>query len=139
MFEEARLAAAGKDLATAKAKATDYEKLVAPQERAVRNPAAARAGRTDRASAKRRYPAAVKEFELANQRDPRVDLPRRGRRTGAGDATRGAALARKAAQFNEISFNFAYVKGKAAQVRGTGVRAAAVNAHGTFTGSAVRR
>lgn len=119
VFEEARLAVAGKDLATARAKALDYEKLVAPrnapfeirQQHELAGLIALLEGR---------YPAAVKEFDLANQRDPRVIYLAAVAAHGAGDATRGAALARKAAQFNEISFNFAYVKTKAAQVRATG-------------------
>jgi tetratricopeptide (TPR) repeat protein len=119
VFEEARLAAAGKDLATARTKAMDYEKLVAPrnapfeirQQHELAGLIALLEGR---------YPAAVKEFDLANQRDPRVIYLAAVAAHGAGDATRGAALARKAAQFNEISFNFAYVKTKAAQVRATG-------------------
>ncbi len=119
VFEEARLAVARNDLATAKAKAMDYEKLVAPRNA----PFEIRqqhelAGLI--ALLEKRYPAAVKEFDLANQRDPRVVYLAAVAAHGAGDGTRGAALARKAAQFNEISFNFAYVKGKAAQVRATG-------------------
>jgi tetratricopeptide (TPR) repeat protein len=119
VFEEARLAVARNDLATAKAKAMDYEKLVAPRNA----PFEIRqqhelAGLI--ALLEKRYPAAVKAFDLANQRDPRVVYLAAVAAHGAGDGTRGAALARKAAQFNEISFNFAYVKGKAAQVRATG-------------------
>ena len=97
----------------------DYEKLVAPrnapfeirQQHELTGLIALLEGR---------YPAAVKEFDLANQRDPRVIYLAAVAAHGAGDGTRGAELARKAAQFNEISFNFAYVKTKAAQVRATG-------------------
>jgi tetratricopeptide (TPR) repeat protein len=119
VFEEARLAVARHDLATAKAKAMEYEKLVAPRNA----PFEIRqqhelAGLI--ALLEKRYPAAVKEFDLANQRDPRVIYLASVAAHGAGDGTRGTALARKAAQFNEISFNFAYVKGKAAQGRAAG-------------------
>jgi tetratricopeptide (TPR) repeat protein len=118
-FEEARLAVARNDLPAAKARAAEYEKLVTPR----KAPFEIRqqhelAGLI--ALAEKRYPAAVKEFELANQRDPRVIYLAAVAAHGAGDATRGAVLARKAAQFNEISFNFAYVKAKAAQVRAPG-------------------
>ena len=118
VFEEARLAVARNDVATARAKAAEYEKLVTPR----KAPFEIRqhhelAGLI--AMAEKRYPAAVKAFELANQRDPRVIYLAAVAAEGAGDAARGTSLAKKAAQFNEISFNFAYVKGKAARVRGT--------------------
>jgi hypothetical protein len=38
---------------------------------------------------------------------------------GAGSAEKAAALAQKAAHFNELSFNFAYVKKKAERFKGT--------------------
>lgn len=117
-FEEARLAAVRDDLATAKARLMDYQKLVA-----VRNaPFEVRQQHELTgliALGEKQYATALKEFELANQRDPRVVYFAALAAKGAGDATRAAALAAKAAHFNEISFNFAYVKGKAARVSGT--------------------
>ncbi len=117
VFEEARLAVARNDLSTARAKAAEYDKLVAP-----RNAPFEIRQRHELigliALADKQYVAAGKEFALANQRDPRVIYLAAVAAQGAGDAARAAALARKAAEFNEISFNFAYVKGKAARVQG---------------------
>lgn len=117
VFEEARLAAARNDVKTARAKAAEYDKLVAP-----RNAPFEIRQRHELmglvALAEKQHATALKELELANQRDPRVIYLAALAAQGAGDAPRGAALAKKAAQFNEISFNFAYVKAKAAQVSG---------------------
>ena len=118
VFEDGRVAATKNDLATAKDKLAEYEKLVAPrnapfelrQEHEL-------AGMI--ALAEKRYGAAADELKQANQRDPRVLLLQAQAAQGAGDTERASALAQKAAHFNELSFNFAYVKSKASRFRGT--------------------
>lgn len=120
VFEQARVAVERKDLATAKAKAAEYEKLVAPRHA----PFEIRqqhelAGLV--ALAEKRFATALTEFGQANQRDPRVLRLVAVAAEGAGDSARAAAFATKAAQFNEISFNFAYVKNKARHLPGTGL------------------
>ena len=118
VFEDGRVAATTNDLATAKNKLAEYEKLVAPrnapfelrQEHEL-------AGMI--ALAEKRYGAAADELKQANQRDPRVLLLQAQAAQGAGDTERASALAQKAAHFNELSFNFAYVKSKASRFRGT--------------------
>ena len=120
VFEQARVAAERKDLATAKAKAVEYEKLVAPRHA----PFEIRqqhelAGLV--ALAEKRFTTALAEFGQANQRDPRVLRLVAVAAEGVGDSARASAFATKAAQFNEISFNFAYVKNKARRLPGTGL------------------
>jgi hypothetical protein len=115
-FEAGRVAIAKQDLATAKSKLAEYEKLVAPRNA----PFEARqqhelAGMI--ALAEKRYAAASDELKQANQRDPRVLLLQAQAAQGAGDTQRATALAQKAAHFNELSFNFAYVKSKAERFR----------------------
>ena len=114
LFEETRVAVAKNDLATAKSKAAEYNQQI--QQR--RAPFEVRqqhelAGLI--ALAEKRYPAAVEELGQANQRDPRVLLLMARAAQGAGNNERAAALANKAAHFNELSFNFAYVKNKASR------------------------
>jgi len=65
--------------------------------------------------AEKHYAAAMEELGQANQRDPRVLLLMARATQGAGNTERATALANKAAHFNELSFNFAYVKGKASR------------------------
>jgi tetratricopeptide (TPR) repeat protein len=118
VFEEGRLAVARKDLATAKARAAEYDKLVAP-----RNAPFEKRQQHELAGlialAEKRFAAALKEFGQANQRDPRILRLTASAAEGAGDAARAAAYASKASAFNEISFNFAYVKNAARHVTGT--------------------
>jgi tetratricopeptide (TPR) repeat protein len=118
VFEEARVAVAKNDLATAKARAAEY----AQQIQARRAPFEVRqqhelAGLI--ALAEKRYAAATEELGQANQRDPRVLLLMARAAQGSGNAERAAALANKAANFNELSFNFAYVKSKASRFAAT--------------------
>jgi hypothetical protein len=118
LFEDTRLAVARNDLATAKAKAAEYNQQIQPR----RAPFEVRqqhelAGLI--ALAEKRYPAAVEELGQANQRDPCVLLLLARAAQGAGNNERAAALANKAAHFNELSFNFAYVKSKAARFGST--------------------
>lgn len=116
VFEQGRVAATKQDLVTAKSKLAEYETLVAPRNA----PFELRqqhelAGMI--ALAEKRYAAASDELKQANQRDPRVLLLQAQAAQGAGDATRASALAQKAAHFNELAFNFAYVKNKAERFR----------------------
>jgi tetratricopeptide (TPR) repeat protein len=118
VFEEGRVAVAKHDLATAKSKAAEYSRLIAPRNA----PFELRqqhelAGMI--ALAEKRYAAASEEFNQANQRDPRILLLMAEAAQGAGSAEKAAALAQKAAHFNELSFNFAYVKKKAERFKGT--------------------
>jgi tetratricopeptide (TPR) repeat protein len=112
LFEQGRVAATRGDIATAKSKADAY---------------AAAIGATKRpfevfqqhelagliALAAKDYAQASKELALANQQDPRILYLRSVALRGAGDQTASAAMATQAASFNGLSFNYAYVKGKA--------------------------
>jgi len=114
LFEEARVAVAKNDLTTAKARAAEYQRQVEPR----RAPFEVRqqhelAGLI--AMAEKRYPAAMEELGQANQRDPRVLLLMARAAQAAGNNERAAMFANKAAHFNELSFNFAYVKNKASR------------------------
>ena len=112
VFEEARVAVAKNDLATAKSRAAEYEQQIqvrrVPFEVLQQHELAGLI-----ALAEKRYGAATQELGQANQRDPRVILLMARAAQGAGNADRATALANKAAHFNELSFNFAYVKSKA--------------------------
>jgi hypothetical protein len=57
----------------------------------------------------------MEELGQANQRDPRVLLLMARAAQAAGNNERAATFANKAAHFNELSFNFAYVKNKASR------------------------
>jgi tetratricopeptide (TPR) repeat protein len=118
VFEEARVAVAKHDLATAKSKAAEYSRLIAarnaPFELRQQHELAGMI-----ALAEKRYAAASEEFGQANQRDPRILLLMAEAAQGAGSSEKAIALAQKAAHFNELSFNFAYVKNKASRFRGT--------------------
>lgn len=114
LFEEGRVAVAKNDLAAAKAKAAEYQQQIEPR----RAPFEVRqqhelAGLI--ALAEKRYAQAMEELGQANQRDPRVLLLMAQAAQGAGNHERAATLANKAAHFNELSFNFAYVKSKASR------------------------
>ncbi|HEU4937827.1 MAG TPA: tetratricopeptide repeat protein [Vicinamibacterales bacterium] len=116
VFEEARIAVAKHDLATAKSKAAEYVRLTAPRNA----PFELRQQRELAgliALAEKRHAAALEEFTQANQRDPRVLLLMAEAAQGAGSTEKATALAQKAAHFNELSFNFAYVKKKAERFR----------------------
>ena len=116
VFEEARVAAMRHDVATAKSRLADYAKLVAP-----RNAPFELRQQHELAGMialdEKRYAEASDELKQANQRDPRVVLLQAQAAQGAGDTQRASALAQKAAHFNELSFNFAYVKSKAERFR----------------------
>jgi tetratricopeptide (TPR) repeat protein len=118
VFEEGRVAVAKNDLATARAKATEYARQVAPKKR----PFEVRqqhelAGLI--ALAEKDYSTAVSELQLANQQDPRILYFLSLASKGAGDASRATALAARAANFNGLNFNYAYVRNKARKLTGT--------------------
>jgi hypothetical protein len=120
IFEEARLAAARNDLATAKARAGEFTRLTMPR----KAPAETRqrhelAGLI--AFGEKRYAAAVEELSAANQQDPRILYLTAVALRGAGNAAKARAVAEQAAKFNGLGFNYAYVRAKAMkfEARGT--------------------
>ena len=118
LFEEGRVAAVAKDTATAKAKLAEYTREVAPKKR----PFEVRqqhelAGMV--ALAEKQYADAVKEFQLANQQDPRIVYLTSVALKGAGDSQRAAEYAAKAAKFNGLNFTYAYVRSAARKLAGT--------------------
>jgi tetratricopeptide (TPR) repeat protein len=123
LFEETRVAVVKHDLAAAKGKAAEYGKLVAP-----RNAPFELRQQHELAGlialAEKRYADASGEFNQANQRDPRILLLMAQSAQGAGEIQRAAKLAGKAAHFNELSFNFAYVRSKASRFGGTALEPA---------------
>ena len=118
VFEEGRLAAERKDLAGAKAKAAEYGRLIAarqaPFEIRQRHELEGLI-----ALAERRPADAAREFERANQQDPRILYLSAIAWREAGDATKAATFAAKAAKFNGLAFNYAYVRSKAGKVSAT--------------------
>jgi tetratricopeptide (TPR) repeat protein len=118
VFEEGRLAVARNDLATAKTKAAEYGRQVAVRQ-------APFEVRQEHellgliALAEKRYAEATQEFARANQQDPSVLYLSAIAWRKAGDAAKGAALAGKAAKFNGLAFNYAYVRQKAARFGST--------------------
>ena len=121
VFEEARLALAKNDLATAKAKAAEYARQVAvkhvPFEVRLRHELDGRI-----ALAEQRYAAAAEELSLANRQDPAVLYLLATAWRDAGDAAKAAAFAKKAARFNGLAFTYAYVRTKASKLGGAGTQ-----------------
>jgi hypothetical protein len=112
MFEASRLAAERGDVTTAKAKAGEYERQIATRHA----PAERRQHRELLgliALAEKRAAAAVQEFAQANQQDPRILYLTALASREAGDTQKAAAFAAKAAKFNGLAFNYAYVRNKA--------------------------
>jgi tetratricopeptide (TPR) repeat protein len=118
LFEQARVALAKNDLATAKAKAAEHATQVAvkkaPFEVRQQHEVAGLI-----AMAEKRHADAVKELQLANQQDPRVLYSLAVALQGAGAAKQAAVVANKAAKFNGLSFNYGYVRSKATKIAGT--------------------
>jgi tetratricopeptide (TPR) repeat protein len=117
LFEQARVAAVRGDVATAKASEAAYAAQVTPR----RAPFELRqqheiAGLI--ALAEKRPSAAAEEFSRANQQDPRILYLTAVALRQAGDA-RASAAASKAASFNSLNFNFAYIRAKARQSVGS--------------------
>lgn len=112
LFDEARVALARGDLASAKSKAAAYAKAVAvksiPFE--VRQ-SRELAGRI--ALAKKDYAAAAAALRQANQQDPRVLYLLALALEGEGDQKTAQEVAARAADFNGLSPTYGYVRGKA--------------------------
>jgi tetratricopeptide (TPR) repeat protein len=117
VFEQGRLAVARGDLATARTRATEYATLIAAR----KAPFEARQLHELRGSialADKRAAEAVQELAQANQQDPKVLYLTALAFRDSGDARQAAVFAKKAARFNGLSFNYAYVRTKAAAVIG---------------------
>lgn len=112
LFEEARVALARKDGAAAKAKAAAYAAAVAvkkiPFEVRQSHELAGQIALEEKS-----YPAAVAELQQANDQDPRVLYLLARALQGAGDAQKAKEVGAKAADFNALSPNYGYVRGKA--------------------------
>lgn len=112
LFNEARVALARHDLATARARAASYAKLVAVKQiRFEVRQQHELAGMIALAEGKPRV--AVTELAQANQQDPRVLYLLAVAYSTAGDKARAQASAKKAAGFNGLSLNYGYVLAKA--------------------------
>jgi tetratricopeptide (TPR) repeat protein len=114
-FEEARVAVAKNDLQTAKAKAAEYGRLTAgrnaPFEIRQQHELTGLI-----ALAEKRPADAVQELARANQQDPRILYLTAVALREAGDAQKASVMAAKAAKFNGLSFNYGYVRTKAAKL-----------------------
>ena len=115
IFEEARVAAVRKDVAAARTKTAEYEKAIAARQRPfeVRQLHELR-GLVALADGRPRDAAA--ELAQANQQDPRVLYLSALAWRGAGDQAKASAFAAKAAKFNGLAFNYAFVRRPAAKV-----------------------
>jgi tetratricopeptide (TPR) repeat protein len=112
LFDEARVALAKNDLATAKAKAAAYATAVdvkkIPFEVRQSHELAGRIGLADK-----NYAAAVTELRQANQQDPRVLYLTAVALQGKGDLQGAKDASVQAADFNGLSNTYGYVRGKA--------------------------
>jgi tetratricopeptide (TPR) repeat protein len=111
LFEEGRVAAITNDLSTAKARAAEYSKLVAEKNRPfeIRNQHEL-AGMIDQAE--KHYAQAAEEFQKANQQDPRVLYMMSVALRSSGKTPEAADVAKQATNFNQLSFNSAYLREK---------------------------
>jgi tetratricopeptide (TPR) repeat protein len=112
LFDEARVALTRKDLAVAKAKAAAYASAVAVK----KLPFEVRqshelAGHI--ALEQKDYAAAVAELRQANDQDPRVLYLLAVALQGAGESQKAKEVGARAADFNALSPNYGYVRGKA--------------------------
>jgi tetratricopeptide (TPR) repeat protein len=115
LFEEARVAAVRKDVAAARAKTSAYEKAIAGKNR----PFEALQHHELLgliALAEQKYTAAAAELAKANQQDPRILYRTAVALRDGGDQSKAAAAASKAAKFNGLNFNYAFVKARAAKI-----------------------
>jgi tetratricopeptide (TPR) repeat protein len=112
LFDEARVALARKDLAGAKAIADKYATQVAalkiPFEVRQQHELAGRIALEEKDPAR-----AVAELEQANQQDPRVLYLLAVALKGQGDAARAKTVGTRAAHFNGLAGNYAFVRTKA--------------------------
>jgi tetratricopeptide (TPR) repeat protein len=115
LFDEARVALARNDLVTAKARAEAYATQVAarkiPFEMRQQHELAGRI-----ALAEKNHAAAVEELQQANQQDPRVFYLLAVALQGKGDAGKAREVAARAADFNGLAVNYAYVRAKAKEM-----------------------
>jgi tetratricopeptide (TPR) repeat protein len=118
IFEQGRLAVARKDLAGAKAKSAEYAKQVAAKANQFEEFQVHQlAGLIGLAANDVR--TAVAELQQANPQDPQVLYQLALAAQAAGDAAGAKALATRAANFNALNFNYAYVRAKARQLAGS--------------------
>jgi tetratricopeptide (TPR) repeat protein len=111
IFEEGRVAAMKKDLATAKTKSAEYAKQVTIKKRPIEvRQQHELAGMI--ALAEKHGDAAVAEFKQANQQDPRILYMTSQALTVAGKSDEAAKFSNKAEKFNGLSFNYAYLRSK---------------------------
>jgi tetratricopeptide (TPR) repeat protein len=117
VFEQGRLAVAMKDLATAKAKAAEYAQKVAVKKVPFEIQQHELAGLI--AFAEKNGALAAQELARANQLDPRILYLTAVALQSTGDTQRAAMSASKAAKFNGLNFNYAFVRDKARKFSGT--------------------
>jgi tetratricopeptide (TPR) repeat protein len=118
LFEQSRAALAKHDLGTAKTKAAAYATEVAAR----KAPFEVRQQQEIEgliALEEKRYADAIQAFGKSNQQDPRILYLTALAMKGAGDAKSSTAMGKKAAAFNQLSFNYAYVRAKAMKMDGT--------------------
>ena len=115
LFEQARVAAARGDVALAKTKAAAYAGAIGAEKRPFEVFQQHEiAGMI--ALEEKQYDAAAKELAQANQLDPRVLYLTAVALGKSGDSAGAAAMARRAAKFNGLAFNYGYVRVKAATI-----------------------
>ncbi len=112
LYKQGLVAAAKNDLATARTRNAEYAKQVAvkkvPFEVRQQHQLAGTIALADK-----QYATAVQELELANLQDPEVLYLLALAHRGAGDAKQARLYADKAAHFNGLNFNYAFVRTKA--------------------------
>jgi tetratricopeptide (TPR) repeat protein len=115
---ETRLALARKDIAGAKAKAAEYGKLVrarnVPNELRLLHEIDGVV-----ALAEKKWAKAVTELTQATTQDPRVSYELALAHQGKGDAAKAKDAATRAANFNGLAPNYAYVRRKAQSMLGS--------------------
>jgi tetratricopeptide (TPR) repeat protein len=112
LFDQARVALARNDVATAKARSAEYAKAIGE----LKVPFEIRqghelAGRI--ALAEKSYAAAAEALRQANQQDPRVLYLLATALAGKGEAVEAKKTAVQAADWNALSNTYGYVRGKA--------------------------
>lgn len=115
LYNEARVALGTGDLATARARADEYREQVEARQVAdeIRRYHEL-AGRI--ALQEEDWRKALAEFEQANQQDPIVLCLSAKAWKELGDDEKARELVERAANFNAINFNYAFVRGKACQM-----------------------
>jgi hypothetical protein len=117
LFDEARLALARDDLASAKAKAASYEAAVTARSIPFEvRQSRELAGRI--ALAEKDYSTAAAALREANQQDPRVLYLTAVALQGKGDTRSAKEVGAQAAEWNGLSNTYGYVRGKAKTLAG---------------------